>query len=123
MIITKIMCVHQLYLQGESARPHPRQSHLSPGLGPNLTYDIEGLPTSAIDYAPGMWLNPLPDSGSSFGAVIFESSFAAADVGCSEFSHVSKIEYPPMSLKMSSVRSTRMLRTTLTMLSSVVSRI
>ena len=32
--------------------------------------------------APGMWLNPLPDSGDGFGAVISESAFAVADVGC-----------------------------------------
>ena len=59
--------------------------------------DPEDLASSAIDFAPGMWLNPLPDSGNSFGAVVFESAFAAADVGCSKFPHVSKIGDPPMS--------------------------
>ena len=44
-----------------------------------------------------MWLNPLPDAGNGFGAVISESTFAAADVGCSTFPHVKKIEDPPMS--------------------------
>ena len=60
--------------------------------------DSEDLATSAMDFAPGMWLNPLPNSGNSFGAVISESAFAAADVACSKFPHVSKIEDPPMSL-------------------------
>ena len=45
-----------------------------------------------MDLAPGVWLNPLLDSGNGFGVVISESAFAAADVGCSEFSHISKIE-------------------------------
>ena len=43
-------------------------------------------------------MNPLPDSGNGFGAVISESAFAAADVGYSEFPHVTKIEYSSMSL-------------------------
>ena len=47
--------------------------------------DSEDLAASAMDFAPGMWLNPLPDSGNGFGAVISESAFAAADVGCSKF--------------------------------------
>ena len=32
-----------------------------------------------------------------WGGVLSESAFAAVDVGCSEFPHVSKIEDPPMS--------------------------
>ena len=67
-----------------------------------------------------MWLNPLPDSGNGFGAVTSESAFAAAGVGCSEFPHISKIEDPPNSFQMSSVRTTRMFGTTLTTLSSGV---
>ena len=59
--------------------------------------DLEDLAASAMDFAPGMWLNPLPDSENGFGAVISESAFAAAGVGCSKFPHVSKIEDPPMS--------------------------
>ena len=59
--------------------------------------DSEDLTASAMDFAPGIWLNPLPDSGNGFGAVISESAFAAADVGCSKFPHVSKIEDPPIS--------------------------
>ena len=58
--------------------------------------DSEDLAASAMDFAPGMWLNPLPDSGNGIGAVISESAFAAAGVGCSKFPHVSKIEDPPM---------------------------
>ena len=48
--------------------------------------------------------------------MISKSAFAAADVDCSKFPHVSEIEDPDMS----SVRSTRIFGTTLTMLSSVV---
>ena len=59
--------------------------------------DSENLAASAMDFAPGIWLNPLPDSGNDFGAVISESAFAAAGVGCNKFPHVSKIEDPPMS--------------------------
>ena len=59
--------------------------------------DSEDLAASVMDFAPGMWLNPLPDSGNGFGAVVSENAFAAADVGCSKFPHISKIEDPPMS--------------------------
>ena len=59
--------------------------------------DSEDLAASAIDFAPGMWLNPRPKSGNIFGAVISECAFAAVDIGCSKFPHVSKIEDPPMS--------------------------
>ena len=58
--------------------------------------DFQYLAASAMNFAPGIWLNPLPDSGNGFGAVIWESAFAAADIGCSELPHVSKIEDPPM---------------------------
>ena len=44
-----------------------------------------------------MWLDPLPDSGNGFRAVVSESAFATGDVGCSKFPHVSKIEDPPKS--------------------------
>ena len=57
--------------------------------------DSKYLAASAMDFAPGMWLNPLLDSGNGFGAVISESAFAAAGVDCSKFPHVSKIEDPP----------------------------
>ena len=58
--------------------------------------DTEGLVASAMDFAPGMWLNPLLDSWNGFGAVISESAFATADF-CSEFRHIGKIEGPPIS--------------------------
>ena len=48
-------------------------------------HDSETLTASEIDFAPGVWLNPLLDSGSGFGVVISESAFAAAGVGCNEF--------------------------------------
>ena len=32
--------------------------------------DSKNLAASAMDFAPGMWLNPLPASGSGFGAMI-----------------------------------------------------
>ena len=51
--------------------------------------DTEDLATSAMDFSPGMWLNPLPDSGNGFGAVISGSAFATADFNCSEFPRVS----------------------------------
>ena len=57
----------------------------------------EDLAASAMDLSPGMWLNPLPGSGNSFGAMTSDSAFVAADIGCSELPHVSKIEDPPMS--------------------------
>ena len=38
-----------------------------------------------------MWLNSLLGSGDGLGAVISESAFAA-DVDCSEFPHINKIE-------------------------------
>ena len=59
--------------------------------------DSEDLAVSAMDFATSMGLNPLPDSGNGFEAVISKSAFAAADVDCSKFPHVSKIEDPPMS--------------------------
>ena len=60
--------------------------------------DSKALAASAMDFAPGLWLNPLSDSGNGFGAVISErSAFAAANVDCSEFPHTSKIEDPPIS--------------------------
>ena len=37
----------------------------------------EDLAASAMDFAPGVWLSPLPDSGNGFGTVISESAFAA----------------------------------------------
>ena len=50
-----------------------------------------------MDFAPGMWLNPLLDSGNGFGAVVYGSAFATFDVGRSKFPDVSKIEYPSIS--------------------------
>ena len=50
-----------------------------------------------MDFAPGMGLNPLPDSGNGFRVVVSESAFATADFGCSEFSQISKTEDPPIS--------------------------
>ena len=37
--------------------------------------DTEDLAASAIDFAPGMWMNLLLDSGNGFGAVICERVF------------------------------------------------
>ena len=51
--------------------------------------DSEDMAASAMGFAPGMWLNPLPDSGNRFGALISESVFTAADVVCSRFPRVS----------------------------------
>ena len=53
--------------------------------------DTKDLAASAIDFAPGMGLNPLLNSGNGYGAVISESAFATADFDCSEFSHIRKI--------------------------------
>ena len=50
-----------------------------------------------MDFAPGVWLDPLLDSGNGSGAVCSESAFASADFDCSEFPHISKIEDPPIS--------------------------
>ena len=52
--------------------------------------DTKYLAASAMNFAPGMWLNPLLDSGNGFGAVISESAFATADIDY-------KIEDPPIS--------------------------
>ena len=60
--------------------------------------NTEGLAASAMDFVPGVWLNPLLDSGNGFGALMSESAFAAADVDCSEFPHISEIEDPPISV-------------------------
>ena len=60
--------------------------------------DTEDLVRNAMDFSPGMWLNPVPDSGSVSGAVICESAFATADFDCSEFPRVSWIEDSPMRL-------------------------
>ena len=57
--------------------------------------DTEGLAASAMDFAHGMWLDPLLDSGDGFVAVVSESVFAAADFDCSEFPHISKVEDLP----------------------------
>ena len=59
--------------------------------------DTDDLATSAIDFAPGVWLDPLLDSGNRYGAVCSESAFARADFDCSEFPHISNIEDPPIS--------------------------
>ena len=59
--------------------------------------DSEDLGVSAMDFAPGMWLNPLPDPGNGFGAVISESAFATADFGCSAFPYISVIDDSPIS--------------------------
>ena len=59
--------------------------------------DAEELAASMMDFTSGsMWLNPLPDSGKGLEAVLSESTFAAADVDCSEFPHISKIKDPPI---------------------------
>ena len=43
--------------------------------------DAKHLAVSAMGFAPGMWLNPLPGSWKGFGGGLSESAFAAADVG------------------------------------------
>ena len=50
-------------------------------------YDTEDLAASAIDFAPGVWLDPLLDSRNGFGAVCLGSTFASVDLDCSEFPH------------------------------------
>ena len=52
--------------------------------------DSEDLAENEMDFAPVMWLNPLPDSGNVFGAVISDNAFATGDVGCSNFLHAIK---------------------------------
>ena len=52
--------------------------------------DTEDLAASAMDFSPGMWLNPLLGSGNGFEAVIPENAFVAAGCDRSEFSHISK---------------------------------
>ena len=59
--------------------------------------DFEDLAASAMNFAPSMWLNPLPDSGNGFGAVISERAFATADFDCREFPFFSTMEDPPIS--------------------------
>ena len=54
--------------------------------------DTKGLAASAMNFAPGMWLDPLLDSGNGFGAMASEIVFAAADFDCSEFPYISKVE-------------------------------
>ena len=41
--------------------------------------DTEDFAANAMDFAPGMCLNPLLDSGNGLGAVVSESAFATAD--------------------------------------------
>ena len=59
--------------------------------------DTEELATSAMDFSPGTWLNPLPGSRNDYGAAVSESAFATADFDCREFPHISKVEDPPIS--------------------------
>ena len=40
--------------------------------------DIEDLAANAMDFAVGMGLDPLLDSGNDFGAVVSESAFASS---------------------------------------------
>ena len=82
--------------------------------------DAEDLAASAMHFVPGMWLNPLLDSGNGFWAVNFATAFAAADVGCREFPHVSKIGDPSIRFEDVDVSSNRSLGMTLTMPSSAV---
>lgn len=69
-----------------------------------------------MDFAPGVWLDPLLDSRNGFGAVCSEGVFVSVVSGCSEFPHINKIEDLPSSLKIPSVFNTRMFGTTLAML-------
>lgn len=52
---------------------------------------VECLASSAIDFAPGVWFNPLLDSGNGFRVV-----FAGADSDCIEFRSITKRD-PPIS--------------------------
>lgn len=66
--------------------------------------DVECLASSAIDFAPGVWFNPLLDSGNGFRAV-----FAGADSDCIEFRSITKRD-PPISFgdaERSQCRTTR----------------
>ena len=82
--------------------------------------DTEDLATCAMDFAPGVWLDPLLDSGNGFGTVVSESAFASANFDCSEFHILVRWNILQLVLRMSSVRRTRMFGTTLTIPSSAV---
>ena len=56
------------------------------------------LAASVMDFAPGVWLNPLLDSGNGYEAVCSESAFSSAVFDGREFPHISKINDPPISL-------------------------
>ena len=49
-----------------------------------------------MEFSPGMWLDPLLDSGSGFGAMVSENAFASADFYCREFPHHRNKEDPPI---------------------------
>ena len=54
--------------------------------------DTEDLAASAMDFAPGVWLNPLLDSGDSFRVMAPEDAYVSADFDfdCTQFLHISK---------------------------------
>ena len=60
---------------------------------------VKDLAASAMEFAPGVWLTPLFDSGNVFGAVCSESAFTSAHSGGREFSRISKIEDRPSSFR------------------------
>lgn len=62
---------------------------------PGIVNNAEDLSVSAMDFAPGMLLDPLLDSRTGFGAVYSENAFASATIDRSELPNISKIEYPP----------------------------
>ena len=83
--------------------------------------DTKDLAASAMDFAPGVWSDPLLDSENGFKAVVFENAFARADFFCSEFPHISKKEHPPISFAdVERSQSTIIFGTTLTMPRSAV---
>lgn len=49
---------------------------------------------NAMDFAPGLWFDPLLDSGNVFGAMCSEREFSGIDSDCSEVPRISRIEDP-----------------------------
>ena len=87
--------------------------------------DTGDLAASAMEFAPGMWLNPPIDSGNSFMEVISKSAFATADFYCivASFNLLVRYKILQLVLRTSSVRSFRMFGTTMIIPSSAVSGI
>lgn len=69
---------------------------------------------TALEFAPGVWLDPLLESDNGFRTMFSESAFAGADSD-SEFLHYCKIKYLRLALQMLSVCSIMMFGSTLNM--------